>query len=161
MEEVWKAVVGYEGLYEVSSEGRVKSLITNKLMSIFGCGNGYYRVSLKGRGVYVHRIVAEAFIENPLNKKEVNHLDEDPSNNCVENLEWATRTENNNYGTHNKRVSASKSIPIEGTCISTGNKVYYSSAKEASLDGFSSTHIGSCCKGKRKQTGGFTWKYVK
>ena len=121
--EEWKDIKGYEGLYQVSSEGRIKSLerITQ------GCANGeyfdkllperimkqqcnkYVTVMLYKQGVgkrlLVHRLVAEAFIDNPDNLPEVNHKDECKTSNSVENLEWCTKEYNNAYGTKNKRMS--------------------------------------------------------
>lgn len=114
-EEIWKPVVGYEGLYEVSSYGRVRSLDRydsrncfrkGELMNFFyGCG--YLKVVFCKNGIakkyLVHRLVAQAFIPNPDNLPQVNHIDEDKSNNCVENLEWCDSKYNNNYGTLKER----------------------------------------------------------
>ena len=119
-EEIWKPVVGYEGLYEVSSYGRVKSLDRyvkysdgriylhkGKVLSLAKDKNGYFVVSLYFNGkhntIKVHRLVAQAFIPNPDNLPEVNHLDEDKTNNRVENLEWCDHKYNMNYGTRNIR----------------------------------------------------------
>lgn len=112
MMEIWKPVVGYEGIYEVSSEGRVKSLSRKKYCGHPGavqitkekiCGMskdrlGYIKINLskdnKRKKVSLHRIVALAFVENPKCKKEVNHIDGNKENNLPENLEWSTRSEN-------------------------------------------------------------------
>lgn len=115
MIEIWKDILGYEGLYQVSNLGNVRSLNyrrsgKTKLLKQ-GTDNGYKRVELSKNGkkkkYWVHRLVAIAFISNPNNYKEVNHKDEDKSNNNVNNLEWCTREYNNNYGTRNKRTSES------------------------------------------------------
>ena len=113
--EEWRPVVGYEGLYEVSNTGRVRSLDRytkyrcsyrlhkGKVLSPAIKDNGYLIVRLQKRMFYVHRLVAEAFIENPDNLPEVNHLDEDKTNNRVDNLEWCDHKYNMNYGTRNIR----------------------------------------------------------
>ena len=109
MEEIWKPIEGYEGLYEVSSYGRIKSLeryrsnnggiqlIKERIMKPLDY-NGYKNVLLWKNGSkkkeYVHRLVAKAFLSNPDNLKEVNHKDENPSNNMVENLEWCSHRYN-------------------------------------------------------------------
>ena len=112
MQEIWKDINGYEGLYQVSNLGRVKSLdrrarnhkngstrfVKGQMITATGNGNGYKIVGLryqrKRENRYVHRLVAEHFIDNPDDKKYINHIDYDTSNNCVENLEWCTQKEN-------------------------------------------------------------------
>lgn len=124
--EVWKDIRGYEGLYQVSNMGRVKSLersvrnninggirvIKESLLSPTDNGNGYKILGLsKGRkrkNHYVHRLVAEHFVENPFEKPYVNHLDYDKSNNKATNLEWCTQVENVAYSTEHMRKPKSK-----------------------------------------------------
>ena len=114
--EEWKSIPGYEGLYEVSSYGRVKRLegydrfnrkIVNKLLKPSYNTSGYYIVHLYNNGFMksklLHRLVAQAFIPNPDNLPEVNHKDEDRTNNSVENLEWCNRKYNCNFGTLQQR----------------------------------------------------------
>lgn len=116
MEEIWKDIEGYEGLYQVSDLGNVRSLKFsggNKVKLLKQNTNrGYKQVTLRKNGKMktckVHRLVAMAFISNPNNYKEVNHKDENPSNNDVSNLEWCTSEYNKNYGTRNERASESK-----------------------------------------------------
>ena len=172
-EEIWKDIKGYEGLYQVSSEGRVKSLerdiickngvkrhVKEQILKGSIC-RGYLRVKLEDRLVYVHRVVAEAFIHNSENKPEVNHKDEVKTNNCVENLEWMTRKENNNYGTHNERVGKALSKPVaqytkDGILI----KVWSSQSEAGRQLGISCGNISSAAQGKYNTSGGFVWKYV-
>lgn len=119
--EIFKPIKGYEGLYEVSNLGRVKSLpkyhhtrfsgYTEK-ERILKCridSYGYQMVTLcknkKQKNYLIHRLVANTFLENPYNYDSINHKDENKLNNCVENLEFCDRYYNNNYGTRNKRIS--------------------------------------------------------
>lgn len=108
MTEIWKDVLGYEGLYEVSNIGRVRSIARynerskkfypSKIKSIEISNNGYLRVKLskngKKKGVCVHRLVAEAFLDNSNKLPQVDHIDGDKNNNCVENLRWVTAKQN-------------------------------------------------------------------
>lgn len=117
MEEVWKDIPGYEGLYQVSNTGEVKSLNyrgsgETKLLKQSTNKKGYKRVVLcknrKKKNHSVHRLVAITFIPNPDNLPIVNHIDECKSNNMVSNLEWCTLVYNNAYGTRNERISENK-----------------------------------------------------
>lgn len=101
-------VKNYEGLYAVTEDGQVWSYRRQRFMKLSKEHDGYLVVNLSRDGkciqFKVHRLIAQAFIPNPENKPEINHRDEDKSNNCVDNLEWATRKENINYGTRNERA---------------------------------------------------------
>ena len=121
MNEEWRPIEGYEGLYEVSNTGLIRSLdrfvgnrnrIKGKILSINIKKGGYCSVVLskygKMKGYQVHRLVAQAFIPNPDNLPQVNHIDEDKSNNCVDNLEWCTAKYNINYGTRQERAIDTK-----------------------------------------------------
>lgn len=123
MKEVWKDIPNYEGLYQVSNLGRVKSLprkykkrfINKEIIKVLTkLPKGYLKVGLSKNGkvkyYFIHRLVAECFIPNIENKPCVNHKDCNPSNNRVDNLEWCNYIENNNYKNHNLKKSISSVI---------------------------------------------------
>ena len=168
--ETWKAIDGYEGIYEVSDKGRVKSLGNNKFgkEKILKPGKthvGYLRVTIYKDGhakrLLVHRLVAEAFIQNPNNLETVNHKDEDKTNNVASNLEWMSIADNINYGTRNKRVAESLSKPVQMFDKKTGELLAtFPSLMEAErVTGIPCSNISKCCLGKRKSSGGYIWKY--
>ena len=157
--EIWKDIEGYEG-YQISNMGNVKSLKFGKekiLKLIKDKSNGYLRVGLYKEGKlknhYVHRLVAEAFIENHNNFREINHRDEDKANNCVSNLEWCDRKYNINYGTRTEKTS--KRV----LCLET-NKIYPSLKEVQRQTGFAKSNISNACNGKLKQTYGFHWSFL-
>lgn len=154
--EEFRDVVGYEDLYEVSNEGNVRNKITGRMLKPY-YDKGYLKVVLYKNGEQkhcsIHRLVAQAFLPNPRNLPEVNHIDENKLNNNVENLEWCSRQYNIDY-------SQSKSVnqyTLEGGLLNT-----YKSVCEASRQtGIDQSSISSCCLGKRyKSAGGYIWKYV-
>ena len=108
MMEEWKEIPGYEGLYEVSNMGNVRNVRRNKLLRLPKTNNRYIRVVLSKNGIktgfQVHRLIAQAFLPNPDNLPQVNHKDEDKTNNNVDNLEWCTAKYNTNFGTRNIRA---------------------------------------------------------
>lgn len=125
MVEIWKDVPGYEGIYIVSNFGEVKSLqrtrkgsygsisiVYEKILNHKIDKDGYHIVTLSKEGktkcIGVHRLVAQVFILNPLSLPQVNHKDEDPSNNRVDNLEWCDNKYNSNYGTRIERMLNTK-----------------------------------------------------
>ena len=168
MEEIWKEIEGYEGLYMVSSLGRVKRLEGKKCkhdrIITPRNNNGYYRVSLSKYGKVLqyrlHRLVAEAFIPNPNNYPVVNHKDENKQNNCVENLEWCSYAYNCNYGERTEKIITKLSKPVlqynkEGKLLNEWRGTT-EAAKKLNLN---SRAINACCLGKIKTSGGYIWKY--
>lgn len=177
--EKWKDISGYEGRYQVSSFGRVKSLsrwndgnyrrrskyfgykmLPEKVLSQAVSGR-YARVTLckDGKKVSksVHRLVAEAFIPNPGNLPEVNHKDCDRYNNRLENLEWCDRNYNVNYGDRTKLAAEACEKKVK--CVETG-VVYASLTKAAAELNIHKSKICQACRGERLTTGGFHWEYV-
>lgn len=170
MKEIWRDIKRYEGKYQVSNTGKVKSLNyrrtgKEKILKLDDNGHGYLYVSLskdgKGKSYPVHKLVATAFLENPNNLPEVNHKDENKYNNCVDNLEWCSRSYNINYGTGNKRSAEKRSKPVYSINKESGLIMWWQSAKEAERQiGIDNSHINKCCQGKRKSAGGFYWHYA-
>ena len=162
--EMWKPICGYEN-YIVSKSGEVKNIATGTVLKQHGNGKGYLHVCLydsnhKAKTIMVHRIVAKTFIPNPNNLPQVNHIDEDKTNNHVNNLEWVTSEQNINHGTHNYRTGYNNPNrkPIYSVDID-GNITYYDSARDAARvlgsRGIKATPHGICHVLKRKQ---FTYK---
>ena len=178
MKEIWKDIKGYEGLYQISNLGNVKSLerykqnhgvtqlVGEKIKSTRLLSSGYLVTDLykdnKSKTAKIHRLVAETFIPNPNSKETVNHIDGNKLNNRVDNLEWATHREQNDHfykiglkskESINKAIqSMIKSTSKQVQCLTT-NKIY-NSINEASKDvNISSSIISRCCKGKCKSAG--------
>ena len=166
--EHWKSIAGYEGLYEVSDLGRVKSLKfgKEKILKPRETHGGYLKVALCKDGKVeqskIHRLVAKAFIQNPNNLDTVNHKDEVKTNNNVSNLEWMSMRDNINYGTRNKRAAESLSKKVQMLDKSTGELLAtFPSTHEAErVTGIAQSSISKCCKGKRKYAGGYVWRYI-
>lgn len=174
MNEVWKEIKGYPD-YKVSNLGRIKSFKLKEPKLIKPRDKGYLYVSLydgiKSKNFYVHRLVAIHFIDNPENKRTVNHINEDKKDNRVDNLEWLSSKENTNYGTGNKRRAESvrktyketkpfrlsKNTPIVGTSLHDGSKIYFESIMEATRHGFVKSCIRGCLNGKHKTHMNYSW----
>lgn len=156
-----KDIKGFEGKYAITQDGKVWSYYSEKFMSPRYDKDGYLRVNLrmgkKQKTVYVHRLVAEAFIPNPEGKETVNHLDECKTNNHVDNLEWATRTENVNYGTRTTRAALALSKPVR--CIEL-DRVFESMAAASAELNVCSSGISNCCRGKAQTAGKYHWEYA-
>ena len=171
--EEWRPSVGYEGLYEVSSMGRVRSVerivwngrgyrtVQEKILKPKKAKGGYLQVHLNKDGkdklYLVHRLVAIAFISNPDNLPQVNHKDENKENNCVSNLEWCSHEYNNNYGSRTQKTSK----PVIAIDKVSGLIIKFPSIMEASrVTGVSCGNIVHCCKGRYKYAGDYFWQYI-
>lgn len=169
-EEEYKDVIGYEGKYQVSNLGNVKSLNYNRtgkerILKAGKSGRGYLYVILfkggKGKPYTVHRLVAEAFIPNPQGLPEVNHISEDKEDNRVSNLEWCSHIDNCSYGTRNRRIAEKNSKPIYGINKVSGLITEFKSTMEAErITGINHGNIVSCLKGRLKTAGNFYWMYA-
>lgn len=182
--EIWKAIEGYEGKYEVSNLGRVRRLAyiykKNNRWGVFdyqmkpGIQNGwigkdgYHRITLSGdngrRNFLLHRLVAKAFVSGYQEGYDANHIDENKDNNRADNLEWITHKENINHGTHNARATAHNvgkrrsvvQLSLDGQELQRFESLL-SASKALGIDVRS---IGNVCKGKTKSAGGYRWRYA-
>lgn len=188
--EIWKDIEGYEGIYQVSNLGRVKSLNRSKTFisktkegkeytltkkykekimkqktNIFG----YNCIQLCKDGKYkkymVHRLVASVFLPNPYNLPQVNHKDENKQNNCVENLEWCTSQYNITYGTGIKRRNDTRNKNksyhyTKEVGQYTLNNVLIKKYLSATDTGYCREAIRDCCLGKQKTAYGYRWRYL-
>lgn len=181
MEEIWKDIKGYEGLYQISNFGRVKSLNHLKRLgakTILHKGkilkqqiiktNGYFSVALskksKVKRYLVHRLVAQAFVENLKNYNVINHKDENKLNNNATNLEWCSYNYNNNYGNHGQKISKTRNFnknkkvyqyDLNGNLIN----IFKSSLEAKRFFKIKNNSITRCCRNLQKTAGGFIWKY--
>lgn len=194
MTELWKDVTGYEGLYQVSNLGRVRSLDhetevvrggstliiskKGKVLSPTKRKHGYLGVMLYGKGGHkkrgfktfsVHRLVAEAFVENPNGYDEVNHIDECKQNNRADNLEWCDRKYNTNFGTtQQRRAKKITNDPRRSKRVAQmdmqGNvlRKFPSLAEVERQLGFNKSLICNCCKHPQRYANayGYKWKYT-
>lgn len=180
--EKWKDIFDYEGLYQVSNLGRVRSITharingkqknhtcisKGKLLSPGKDSNGYMVVVLskngKRKSCRVHRLVAETFLNNKNNYKCVNHKDENKENNVVDNLEWCSYKYNNGYGTRPKNISKANSISVnqydkEGNFIRQWDSII--NAEKVLNIKRASVNISACCKHKKNTAYGYMWRYT-
>ena len=177
MKEQWRTAIYdgivFEGLYKVSNLGRILNLNYRntgraELMTPSENTDGYFKVNLRKNGenktCYVHRLIAQTFIPNPENLPEVNHIDEDKTNNRVDNLEWKWHKDNINHGTHNERSAKTRTngklskkvlqLSLSGDLIRE-----WESTQECGRNGFCQVAVCLCCQGKRKTYKGFLWMY--
>ena len=188
--EIWKSVPGYEGYYEASTLGNIKS-VTREVNNSVGTfikpsvilkpsmqNNGYYRVVLtkdkKHKYMLVHRIVALTFIDNPLNKPIVNHKDEDKHNNCVDNLEWFTKKENNNYNNRQYKIAAKNKSngvyeqnaiknrkPVLAVPVDPSKEtITLKSVTDGKNYGFITSEISAVARGRKKTHYGYVFSYI-
>lgn len=183
MEEIWKDIKGYEGIYQVSNMGKIKS-VERYMLNRWGNGfkrwrekikkqtlskNGYYTVILSTNGNYktyfTHRLVAEAFIPNPENKPCIDHINTDRTDNRVENLRWVTHKENQNNPLTKIKMKRNKSKAKPIIQLTKTNELVrkWESASQVQRDlGYSKSAISSCCRGAKSKTAyGYKWGFEK
>lgn len=177
--EIWKDVVGYEGYYQVSNLGRVKSVlrkvnhrkwfrtIDERILKQHANKDLHLRMALSkndnnSKHYYVHRIVAQAFLPNPNNYPIINHKDENPFNNRVDNLEWCTHKYNINYGTRTERANIKRYKKVNQYTLD--NKLIKEWESLTAVNdnncNFLVNGIVRCCKGQVKTYKGFIWRYA-
>lgn len=159
-----KDIDGYEGLYAITSCGRVWSYYSNRFLTPV-ISKGYYSVKLskggKAKHYCIHRLVALAYIDNPNNYNIVNHKNENCLDNNVNNLEWCTIEYNNRYGTKIERTIESNRKSQGNTILCIETNTIYNSYKEASREtGINASCIGMACRGNYKTAGGYHWKIL-
>ena len=166
-QEIWKDIEGYDGKYQVSNMGRLRSNQFGSWRIMHPSTRkplGYKRVHLsfngKIKGHQVHRLVAKAFVEGYADGLVVNHKNENPSDNRAENLEWVTYGYNSNYGTTRIRVTAKESRYIVVQLDQDGKEMakFYGFGDASRSTGISDNCIWNCCKGKQSTAGGYKWK---
>lgn len=193
MIETWKDIHGWEGLYQISDKGNVRSLdrtmerkngrvlvCCGKLLKPQPNSKGYLRVQLKSPGktsvLFVHRLVAEHFVENPKPEEYeiVNHIDNNFQNNYWFNLEWTTPLGNIQHAKKQGRLDRTKEWlsnqrkalekydkPVIGYDPLTGIRWrYFGSIQEADRNGYTASSVCKCCKGKRRLHKGLAWMYA-
>ena len=155
-----KDIIGYEGLYQITSCGKVWSYKNKKFLKPRKIRDGYLQVGLckdgKREFYYIHRLVAEAYLPNPDNLPQVNHKDENKENNALQNLEWCTQKYNMNYGSRTQKSAKNRSKPVYCEEL---NKTFDGASAAARELNLYQSNITQCCKGKLKTAGGYHWRY--
>lgn len=168
--EVWKNIEGYNGIYQVSDYGNVRSTNykmtqTTRNLKQFHDGRAYMKVKLcrygQERTVAVHRLVATTFLENPDGKEEVNHIDGNTLNNNLSNLEWVTPKENMKHAYRIGHITIPKIREVDQYSIDGKFIKHWVNIRTAAITlGVDPSAITKCCRGRLKKTGGFVWRYT-
>jgi mevalonate kinase len=183
MREEWKDISGYEGLYQVSNLGNVKSLVREWNQKHYSGGSSHYKTKerilkqrkdkntgymyigitkdRKQKKYAVHRLVAMAFLNKKDNENYINHLDNNKTNNRVDNLEWCTQSHNIKYAYDNKtkkppHMKKVQQLDFDGNVIN----IFESLQEAFRKTGIQATNINKCCEGKRNQAGGYKWQHI-
>lgn len=169
MSELWKNIEGYENIYQVSELGRVKRLagvgcLSERLLKPIKDKDGYLKVFLyksgKRKFLFIHRLVAQAFIPNTNNFPEVNHKNEDKSNNKPNNLEWCTSKYNINYGHHNDSSAKSRWKPIVSIYNDNTYEEFDSISEASEMLSLDIRNISKVLRGRNHTTSGIRFEYL-
>lgn len=160
MKEKWKDIPNYEGLYQASNFGRIRNA-KKKILKSYKRKDGYEKINLiknkKKKTFYVHRIIAKTFLNEQKGKYDINHIDENKSNNSINNLEYCTNDYNNKYGTRGKRISKKLNKAVFQYDLNGNFIKKWKSQKEASKK-LHIFNISSVISNRRKSAGGFLWR---
>lgn len=155
-----KFIPGYEGLYAATEDGRIFSYRKNRFLRPRKNKDGYYRVDLckngKSKTYLVHRLIAATYLDNPENLLQVNHKDEDKTNNALLNLEWISPKDNINYGTGKERSAKSRQKKV--ICLET-KEVFDSVTEAAKAVNINPSNISRCLTGRHKTAASYHWRY--
>lgn len=165
--ETWREINAYPN-YEVSDMGRVRNVTTGHVLKPMRNHRGYDKVELKSKGQFIHRLVATAFIREPLENEQVNHKDGNKTNNCVDNLEWCLQSQNSQhsydtglqkrqFGKDNHYSRQVEQYTREGKFIKLWDSIA-DFEREAGIR-VGKSHVSEVCKGRRPIAHGYSWKY--
>ena len=154
-----KDIPNYEGLYAATEDGRIYSYRSKRFLIPNKTQKGYLHTTLtkngKAKTYKIHRLIAETYIPNPNGLPQVNHIDEDKTNNCINNLEWCDSKYNINFGTRNEKSAKARRKKIQ--CVET-NEIFNSLTEAAKNKNINIGHISECIHGRRHTCGGYHWK---
>lgn len=173
MQEIWRSVPGYKGLYEVSNLGGARNPRTGKLLKLTKSRNGYLYINLCKNNTHktssIHRLIGITFPDlvgwtegtrgKPFDELQINHRDKNRTNNHVDNLEWCNAKYNNNYEDHVKKAAIARYKTVYQYTFGGELVREWSSTVECNRNGFNFGHVAACCRGEEKQHKGFLWSY--
>lgn len=166
MQEIWKDIEGYEGLYEISSLGNVRRAPSGRILKQNKNSYGYSHVGLSKEGkvkmICVHRLIANAFIPNPQNKPQVNHIDGNKSNNSISNLEWVSQKENiiHAFKTGLRKTSKINQYDLNGNFVKTYDTITEAGKNFSNISNRPNANISCAIRNKSATAFGYIWRYA-